>query len=143
MEHELPDRVGRVPAIREQIGEGIEPALRDVHPERGQQVGKGLLWNVVTMDGLSQCNEYWMGRPRLVTLLQILFPPIKLLKSFVLRCVSLVCKVVCNAGKRIDAPDIRALVLWNEERRYRKIFVVGSGDSLAELKRLLYRMRVR
>jgi hypothetical protein len=69
-------------AIIKKIGKRIEPLLCNVHPKGGEQIGKGLFWNVMRLHSLSQCDKDGVHCLPFVTLIQIMLPTIKLLKPF-------------------------------------------------------------
>jgi hypothetical protein len=56
-----------------------------------------------------------MWRLSIIAEMEILLPPVELLKPLLRRCISLIGEVVGDAGECIDTPDKPSLVRWDED----------------------------
>ena len=131
-EHEPSDRVRRAAAVIEQARPRVVPMRRDILTKRAEQIVEERHRKMTRANGRTERHEHTVVRSAFRhARVQPILPIIQQPQPFRVGPPSLVGKVVCCPGKRVERGDVRPHARRHQPGGDREIFVVGSHEALA------------
>src|SRR5215467_202075 len=136
----MADRIRRVLAVAEQIGECAITSGHLILTERRQEIRELVPRNLKLPDGFGERNEDGMTGSTVVACNQFPFPLIEQPQRE-RRISDFVTQVVRDAAVRVDVREMLTQALGQEPGDYREILIMSGGQPLAISARLCGRRR--
>ena len=134
IEHETPDRHGRVGTIIHEIIPVAIAQLGHIHPERRQEV-LGVTWRQLALaQRRPQCHAFANG---VVLAEEARFEPVEEVELLLGFQRGMIRHVVRGAHEFVEREDDAAVARMNEPRRHRKV-LVAVGFSRSQCARLVH-----